>query len=546
MSKQILHWEESRAKMFAWIETVAKTVTSTMWPKGRNVILEMKDGSPLVTNDGVTIAREIELEDAFENMWAQLVKDAAEKTNTHAWDGTTTATLLTYAIAKEGQKYLKKGINAVELKNWLLKAWDLVFEELEKNTKHVESKQEIEQVATIAAQDKEVGHIIAEAMDIVGNTWIISVEEGQSFWLEVEIAQGMEFGEWYMSHYMISDNEKSLAEFNQAPILITDQKISNMKVLLPLLEEIMQSGKKDLVILAEDIESEALTTIVLNKMKWILNILAIKNPGFWDSKKDTLKDIAILTGAKLITGELSMNLEDVSIADLWNAKKIISSQEKTIIIGGWWEKQDIEERVTEIKKAIDLSDWPTKDILLTRLAKLDWWVAVIKVWAASELEMKEKKLRIEDALNATRAAVEEWVVAWGWTALLKASKVLVGISFWNPDQDLALKIISKALSYPSIQIANNAWKNGKEISQKILDNSNINFGYNAQTDSFEDMIQKWIIDPKKVERVALEQAISLSWMFLTTEAAITRSKKKKELSALSDLSKMWMGWMPWI
>ncbi len=543
MSKQIIHWEDSRARMFAWIETVAKTVTSTMWPKGRNVILEMEDGSPLVTNDGVTIAREIELEDSFENMWAQLVKDAAEKTNTLAWDWTTTATLLTYAIAKEGQKYLKKWVNAVELKNWLLKAWDLVFEELEKNTKQVDSKQEIKQVATIAAQDKEVGHIIAEAMDIVGNSGIISVEEGQSFWLEVEIAQGMEFSEWYMSHYMVNNNEKSLAEFKDAPILITDQKISNMKSLLPLLEEMMNIWKKDLVILAEDIESEALTTIVLNKMKWILNILAIKNPGFWDSKKDILKDISILTGAKLITWELSMNLEDVCINDLWNAKKIISSQGKTTIIGGLWNSQEIEERIEEIKKAIDASNWPSRDILLERLAKLDWWVAVIKVWAASELESKEKKLRIEDALNATRAAVEEWVVAWGWVALLKASKVLEWISFWNSDQDLALRIITKALSYPSKQIANNAWKNWKEISSKILDNKDINYWYNAQEDSFWDMIKNWIIDPKKVERIALEQAISLSGMFLTTEAAIVRSEKKKKAAMLPDFSKMWMGWM---
>ena len=544
MSKKIIHWEESREKMFAWIEKVAKTVTVTMWPKWRNVILETKDDTPLVTNDGVTIAKEISLKNSFENMWAQLVKEAAEKTNSLTWDGTTTATLLTYAIAKEGKKYLQKGINAVELKNGLNKASDLVIEELEKNTKTINSKEEIEQVATISAQDPQVGHIIAEAMDIVWNTWIISVEEGQRFWLEVEVTQWMEFQNGYMSHYMITDSEKKLADFKDAPILITDHKISNMKVLVPLLEQMMESGKKDLIILAEDIESDALTTIVLNKLKWILNILAVKTPGFWETKQDILKDLSILTGSNLITGQLWMKLEDVSMSDLWSAKNVVSSQQNTTIIWWTWNTKEIEERISEIKEAIDSASWDSKEVLLMRLAKLDWWVAVIKVWAASEVEMKEKKLRIEDALNATQAAVEEWVVAWWWVALIKASKALEGISLWNSDQDLAIKILQKVLKYPVKQIATNAWKDAKKIASKILDNKSMEYWYNAHTDTYVNMIEQWIIDPKKVSRIALEQAISLSGMFLTAEAAITSRKDKNDTITLPSLPNMWMGGMP--
>ncbi|MCD5380563.1 chaperonin GroEL [Candidatus Gracilibacteria bacterium] len=544
MSKKIIHGEESREKMFAGIEKVAKTVTVTMGPKGRNVILETKDGTPLVTNDGVTIAKEISLKNSFENMGAQLVKDAAEKTNSLAGDGTTTATLLTYAIAKEGKKYLQKGINAVELKNGLNKASDLVIEELEKNTKTIKSKEEIEQVATISAQDPQVGHIIAEAMDIVGNTGIISVEEGQRFGLEVEVTQGMEFQNGYMSHYMITDSEKKLADFKDAPILITDHKISNMKILVPLLEQMMESGKKDLIILAEDIESDALTTIVLNKLKGILNILAVKTPGFGETKQDILNDLSILTGSNLITSQLGMKLEDVSMSDLGSAKNVVSSQQNTTIIGGAGNSKEIEERISEIKEAIDSASGDSREVLLMRLAKLDGGVAVIKVGAASEVEMKEKKLRIEDALNATQAAVEEGVVAGGGVALIKASKALDGISLGNSDQDLAIKILQKVLKYPVKQIATNAGKDAKKIASKILDNKSIEYGYNAHTDTYVNMIEEGIIDPKKVSRIALEQAISLSGMFLTTEAAITSRKDKNDTITLPSLPNMGMGGMP--
>jgi chaperonin GroEL len=539
--KNIIYWDESRSKMFAGIEIVAKTVIVTMWPKWRNVILDKMNGTPLITNDWVTIAREIELEDRFENMWAGLVKNAAEKTNSLAWDWTTTATLLTYAIAKEWQKYLKSWVNAVELKNGLNKVWVLINKELEKNSKKIESSEEIEQVATISAQDNEVGKIIADAMKKVGNTGIISIEEGQTFWLEVEITQWMEFDQGYISPYMISDSDKMISIFKNAPLLITNQKISNTKDLLPILEKLMSEWINELVILAEDVDSDALNAIILNKMKGALNILAIKNPGFGEDKKDILKDISTLTGANIINSELWMKVENSSLSDLWQAKTIISSKTRTTIIWWDWDKSDITNRVSEIIQAIDISqDWVMKEKLKERLAKLDWWVAVIKVGAASEIEMKEKKLRIEDALNATRAAIEQWVVAGWWVALLRTIKSLEWISFWNYDQDLAIDIIKKVLKYPTKQIIENAWKQSEEIINKILDNSNINFGYDSKEDKFVDMIKSWIIDPKKVERIALEQAISLSGMFLTTESAIALVTKKWWDISIPDLSKMGM------
>ena len=541
MAKQIIHWDDSRAKMFSGIEKVANTVIITMWPKGRNVILEKSYGPPLVTNDGVTIAQEIELEDKFENMGAELVKQAADRTNSIAGDGTTTATLLTYALAKEWLRYIKTGVNAVELKNGMKQAQLLISEELEKNAKKITKKEEIAQVATISAQDAVVGSIIAEAMEQVGNTGVISVEEGQTLWMEVEITEGMEFDSGYVSPYMVTDTEKMLAEYKWAPILITDQKLSNMKDLLPILESLMNAGKKDLIILADDIEWEALTTMVLNKLKGVLNILAIKNPGFGDSKKDMLGDIAILTWANIITADLGMKLENATVDDLWMAKTVVSGTGKTTIIGWEWDKAAIEARVEEIKKAINFSDsWFARDKLAERLAKLDGGVAMIKVWAASEVEAKEKKLRIEDALNATRAAVEEWVVAGGWTALLKASVSLDGVDFWNPDQNLWAEIVAKAIKYPNKQIVENAGKEPGVIENKILENSGVNFGYDAATDSYVDMIESGIIDPKKVARVALEQAVSLAWMFLTTEAAVSEIPKPE-----SDTPQMpaWMGGM---
>ena len=542
MAKQIKYWDDLRAKMFAWIESVAKSVTITMWPKWRNVILDKWYWTPQVTNDWVTIAREIELEDKFENMWAELVKEAASKTNELAWDGTTTATLLTYALAREWLRNIRTWINAIELKNWMKKAWEIVVKELERISKKITTPEEIAQVASLSAQDNEVWEIIANAMQKVWNDWVISVEDGVAFGLELEVTKWMQFDSWYASPYMVSNTEKMLAEIKDAHILITDQKISNMKDLVPLLEQLLQAWKKDLVIIAEDIEAEALTTIILNKLKWILNVLAIKAPWFGDRKKEILKDIAILTNANLITQDLAMKFENVTMQDLWNAKSVIASKDKTTIIDWAWDKDAINTRALEIRELIKKTDSSyDREKLAERLAKLAWWVAVIKVGAASEVEAKEKKLRIEDALNATRAAVEEWIVAWGWVALLKASKVLENIDFWNIDQNIWASIVKDALNYPVKQIVSNAWKEWSVVVNKILENSSDSFWYDAANDEYVDMIKAWIIDPKKVERIALIESISLAWMFLTTECWIVDIPKKEEPT-----NDMWGMWMPWM
>ncbi|MDD5213812.1 MAG: chaperonin GroEL [Candidatus Gracilibacteria bacterium] len=541
MSKQIIFGDDTRAKIFKGIEMVAKTVTVTMGPKGRNVILDKGYGAPLVTNDGVTIAREIELEDKFENMGAALVKEAANKTNEIAGDGTTTATLLTYALAKEGLRNIRTGVNAVELKNGMRKASVVIAQELEKNSKTISTKGEIAQVASISAQDSEVGDIIAEAMDRVGKNGVISVEDGQTFGLTVELTEGMQFEQGYISPYMLTNGEKMISEMRDAPILITDEKLSNMKDILPLLEQLLGSGRKDLLIIAEDVDGEALTTIILNRMKGVLNVLAIKAPGFGDRKKEMLKDIAILTGATVITKELGLKFENASMEHLGRAKSVTSTKDKTTIIGGEGEKSEIEARVREIAAQISNTKGEfDKEKLAERLAKLAGGVAVIKVGAASEVEMKEKKLRIEDALNATRAAVEEGVVAGGGVALLKASKALEGINFGNEDQNIGAQIVARALSYPIKTIAENAGKEGSVIVSQVLSNSDINYGYDAANDEFKNMLEAGIIDPKKVERVALEQAVSLAGMFLTTEVAVTDIPKKEE--ALPDMSAM--GGMP--
>lgn len=542
MAKVIKFSDEVRQKMFNGIETVAKVVTVTMGPKWRNVVLDKGYGAPQVTNDGVTIAKEIELEDRFENMGAELVKEAAEKTNSIAWDGTTTATLLTYAIAREGLRYIRNGINAVELKNGLRKAGVRVIEELEKNSKKVTNKDEIAQVATISAQDSEVGKIIAEAMEKVWNNGVITVEEGQTFGLDIEITEWMEFAQGYISPYMVSNGEKMIAEIKDAPILITDFRISSMKDILPLLEDLVGSGRKDLVIISEDLDGEALTTAILNKLKGVLNILAIKAPWFGDRKKEMLKDIAVLVWADVITSELGMKLENASLENLWRAKNVIASKDKATIIWGAGDKGDLKQRIESLKIQINTTDSGyDREKLMERLAKLGGWVAVIKVWAASEVEMKEKKLRIEDALNATRAAVEEWVVAGGWIALLKASKVLENIDFGNEDQNTGAMIVKQALIYPIKQIVENAGKEGSVIVSKVNESHDVNFGYDAAADEYVNMIKAGIIDPKKVARVALEEAISLAGMFLTTEAAITDLPKKDDPHAGHNHT--WMGWM---
>ncbi|MDD2487288.1 MAG: chaperonin GroEL [Candidatus Gracilibacteria bacterium] len=529
MAKKITFGDEARLKMFVGVEKIAMIVAATIGPKGRNVVFSKGYGAPQVTNDGVTIAKEIELEDKIENMGAELVKEAASKTNDAAGDGTTTSALLTYAMIKEGLREIRSGINAIELKNGMKKAGHVIEMELEKNAKIINTKEEIEQVATISAQDSEVGKIISEAMEKVGKDGVITVEEGQTFGLEVELTEGMKFSNGYISPYMITDGEKMESRINDARILITDKKISSLKDLLPVLEQLASTGKRDLVIIAEDIEGDALAGIILNKLKGVLNILGIKAPGFGDRKKEMLKDLAVLTGATVITEELGYKLENASIEHLGSAKNVSSTKENTTIVGGNGDKDLIKRRVIEIKNQIEnsKSDYD-KEKFSERLAKLAGGIAVIKVGAASEVEMKEKKLRIEDALNATKAAVEEGIVAGGGVALLKASKNLDTFKTGNKDQDIGVQIVSRALSYPVKQIAENAGKEGAVIVEEIRKNEDINYGYDASDDTFKDMIKAGIVDPKKVTRSALENSISISGMFLTTEAVVSDIPKAED------------------
>ncbi len=544
MSKQIHFSDEARLKMFDGMKKVAKTVTATIGPKGRNVIFSKGYGAPQITNDGVTIAKEIELEDTIENMGAELIKEAASKTNDTAGDGTSTATLLTYAMAKEGLREIRSGINAIELKNGMKKAGNLVIDELANMATPLNSQAEIEQVATISAQESEVGKIIASAMEKVGQDGVITVEEGRTFGLEVEVTEGMKFDNGYISPYMVTDTEKMESRVSDAHILITDKKISSLKDILSVLESLAEAGKRELVIIAEDIDGEALTGLILNKLKGSLSVLGIKAPGFGDKKKEILQDIAILTGANLISEETGSKLENASLADLGKAKSVVSTKDTTIIIGGAGEKDSIETRVSEIQNQIaaSTSDYD-KEKLAERVAKLAGGIAVIKVGAASEVEMKEKKLRIEDALNATKAAVDEGIVAGGGVALLKAGKVLHNAHF-SPAEQVGADIVARALSYPVRQIAENAGKEWAVIVNTILENENNNFWYDAADDEYKDLVASGIIDPKKVERSALQNAISIAGMFLTTEALIVDTPKKEEDTPANPAALGGMGGMP--
>ena len=532
MSKTIHFGDEARLKMFAGMEKVAKTVVCTMGPKGRNVIFAKSYGAPQVTNDGVTIAKEIELEDKIENMGAELIKEAASRTNDAAWDGTTTATLLTYAMVKEWLREIRSGINAIELKNGMKKAGAAVVAELANMSQALHTQEEIEQVATISAQDPEVGKIIADAMEKVGKDGVITVEEGKTFGLEVEVTEGMQFANGYISPYMITDGEKMEARISDAHILITDKKISSLKDILGVLESLAGSGRRELVIIADDIDGEALTGIILNKLKWVLTVLGIKAPGFGDRKKEMLKDLAILTGATLISDELGYKLENASIEHLGHAKAIVSTKESTTVISGGGEKHLITGRVKELQNQISVmkSDYD-KEKIAERIAKLAWGIAVIKVGAASEIEMKEKKLRIEDALNATKAAVDEGIVAWGGVALLKAASAITGLAL-TPAEQVGADIVARALTYPVRQIADNAGKEWAVVVNEVRNHKDPNYGYDAASDEYKDLVKAGIIDPTKVERSALENAISVAGMFLTTEALIVDTPKKEEAPAL--------------
>jgi len=543
MSKTIHFGDEARLQMFSGMEKVAKTVSATIGPKGRNVIFSKGYGAPQVTNDGVTIAKEIELEDKIENMGADLIKEAASRTNDAAGDGTSTATLLTYAMVKEGLREIRSGINAIELKNGMKKAGALVVNELAKMSKPLNTQEEIEQVATISAQDAEVGKIIADAMEKVGKDGVITVEEGRTFGLEVEVTEGMKFDNGYISPYMITDGEKMEGRISDAHILITDKKISSLKDILGVLESLAQSGKRELVIIADDIDGEALTGIILNKLKWVLTVLGIKAPGFGDKKKEMLRDLAVLTGATLITDETGYKLENAHIEHLGQAKAVVATKDSTTIISGAGDKHLIDSRVRELGAQLEASKSNyDREKLAERIAKLAGGIAVIKVGAASEIEMKEKKLRIEDALNATKAAVDEWIIAGGGVALLKAAEIL-NKSDLEWDEKVGANIIYRALSYPVYQIATNAGKEWAVVVNEIRSSKDPHYGYDAARDEYKDLVKVGIIDPTKVERCALENAISVAGMFLTTEALIVDTPKKEEPAMPPGGGMGWMGGM---
>lgn len=530
MAKQIEFNEKARQALKRGVDQLADTVKVTLGPKGRNVILDKGFGSPVITNDGVTIAKEIELADKMENIGASLVKEVATKTNDAAGDGTTTATILAQAMVNEGLKNIAAGANPMDLRKGIDKATAVVVEELRKISKPISSKMEISQVATVSAQDEKVGELIADVMERVGKDGVITVEESQTFGLGKEIVEGMQFDKGYVSPYMMTDAEKLTAEYNDAAILITDKKISSIQEILPLLEKISQAGKKELVIIAEDVDGEALTTLVLNKLRGTFNTLALKSPGFGDRRKEMLADIAVLTGGKVITEELGLKLENTELEMLGHARKVIATKDNTTIVDGRGSQEEIQARVAQIKRAIENTDSEyDKEKLNERLAKMAGGVAVIKVGAASEVEQKEKQHRIEDAVEATKAAREEGIVPGGGVALIRALSSLDNLQAQGKDELTGIDIVRQSLGIPLTQIANNAGKSGNMIMEHVRDD-NDKPGYNAETDKYEDLISAGIIDPTKVVRVALQNAASVAAMFLTTEAAVTDIKEESSCS----------------
>lgn len=549
MAKQIKYWDEARKEIFSWMEMVADAVKVTMWPKWRNVILERSFWWPIVTNDGVTVAKEIDLEWKTENIWASMIKEAAEKTNKEAWDWTTTTVVLAEAMSKEWLRYIRSWVNPFSLWKWLHKAVDRLVEEIEKKARKIwDSKEKIRQVATISAQDEEVWNLIADVFEEIGKDWTITVEEGKSLWLTKEIKTGMQFDQWYSSPYFVTDTQRMEAVIEKPYILVTDKKISSIKEILQILEAIASTGKKDIVIIADDVDWEALASLVLNRIRGMLNVLTVKAPWFGDRKKEMLRDIATVTWATLITEELWIKLEDATIDMLWKADKVISTKDNTVIVDGKWDETEINERADQIKAQIWMttSDYD-KEKLVERLAKLVGWVAVIQVWAATEMEMKNKKYKIEDALNATRAAIEEGIVAWGWSVLLQLSKVLEDFKLEDADEQVAVNIVRDAIQYPVRQIANNAGFKWDWVVEKVKESEDINFGFDAREWTFKDLFEAWIIDPAKVLRVALENAVSTAAMFLTTETVVVDAPEKEHHHDHAADAWMWgmwgMGWM---
>jgi chaperonin GroEL len=529
MAKQLKFSHESRTALKKGVDQLTDAVKVTLGPRGRNVVLDKSFGSPTITNDGVTIAKEIELSDPFENMGAQLCKEVAEKTHDIAGDGTTTATILAQAIIEEGLKHVTAGVNPMYLKKGLEKAAQAVVAEIKSMSKEIKSSKEIAQIASISANnDSEIGDRIAEAMDAVGREGIINVEEAKSIETFLEKVEGMQFDRGYLSPYFVTDTDKMTTEFDNPYILIYDKKISVMKDLLPILQEVAQTGKP-LLIISEDIEGEALATLVVNKLRGTLNVAAVKAPGFGDRRKAMLEDIAILTGGSVISEEIGKRLESAKLEDLGEAKKVLIDKDNTTIREGEGLKQDLDARINQIKAQIKetTSDYD-KEKLQERLAKLSSGVAVIKIGAATETEMKEKKARVDDALHATRAAVEEGIVTGGGVTLIYASKAIDKLELKTHEEKVGAQILKKALLKPTHQIAKNAGEEGALIVEKILNSKDSHFGYNASTNVFENLFEAGVIDPAKVVRSAVQNATSIAGLFLTTECIITDIKEEKE------------------
>ncbi|MEE4351912.1 MAG: chaperonin GroEL [Desulfatiglans sp.] len=527
MAKEIKYDMKARELMLAGVDTLANAVKVTLGPKGRNVILDKSFGAPNITKDGVTVAKEIELEDKFENMGAQMVKEVASKTSDVAGDGTTTATVLAQAIYREGSKLVAAGVNPMALKRGIEKAVDVAVDELKKISKPTKDREEIAQVGTISANsDETIGNIIAEAMNKVGKEGVITVEEAKSMDTSLEVVEGMQFDRGYLSPYFVTDPEKMVTELSEPYILLNEKKISTMKDLVPILEQIAKLGKP-LVIIAEDVEGEALATLVVNRLRGTLQVAAVKAPGFGDRRKAMLEDIAILTGGKVISEDLGLKLENITLTDLGTAKTISIDKDNTTIVDGGGNRADLEGRVKQIRAQIEdtTSDYD-REKLQERLAKLIGGVAVINVGAATEIEMKEKKARVEDALNATRAAVEEGIVPGGGIALIRAIPEVEKLKLEGEEQS-GVKLILRALEEPIRQIANNAGVEGSVVVEKVKSEKGA-FGYNAETDIYEDLIKAGIIDPTKVTRFALQNAASVSSLLLTTEAMIAEKPKDKD------------------
>src|ERR1700683_3494976 len=527
-AKEIRFSVDARDRMLRGVDILANAVRVTLGPKGRNVVLDKSFGAPRITKDGVTVAKEIELSDKFENMGAQMVREVASKTNDQAGDGTTTATVLAQSIVREGAKAVAAGMNPMDLKRGVDLAVDAVVANLKSQSKKISTSEEIAQVGTIAANgDRDTGDKIAEAMQKVGNEGVITVEEAKSLETELDVVEGMQFDRGYLSPYFVTNAEKMLAELDNVYILIHEKKLSGLQTMLPVLESIVQSGRP-LLIIAEDVEGEALATLVVNKLRGGLKVAAVKAPGFGDSRKAMIEDIAVLTGAQLMSEDLGIKLESVTVNMLGRAKKVVIEKEKTTIVDGAGKKKDIEARVNQIKQQIEetTSDYD-REKLQERLAKLAGGVAVIRVGGATEVEVKERKDRVEDALNATRAAVEEGIVPGGGVALLRAKKAIGKLTNDNADVQAGINIVLKALESPLRQIAENSGMEGSIVVKKILENKSETFGFDAQNETYVDMIEKGIVDPAKVVRAALQDAASVAGLLVTTEAMVAEKPKDK-------------------